>query len=144
LNIMTYVAQQSVTKIISLIFVNWSHLKLELCMSFCSTNWPLYFQWDQIYCYDFGQTLLLKPDLDVKKIVAGLLNKSSSFKCDQFTNMLLVTVCCATSVRLRCSTNRGRFVEQMLIRSSSLTCDQIHYNHRYDLGHTLLCYLSWT
>ncbi len=28
------------TRIISLANENWSHLKLELSMSFCSTNWP--------------------------------------------------------------------------------------------------------
>jgi hypothetical protein len=39
---------------------------------------------------------------------------------------------------------RGRFVEQMLMLSSSFRCDQIHNCHWYDLGHTLLCYLSRT
>ena len=32
--------QQSMTRIISLANENWSHLKLELSKSFCSTNWP--------------------------------------------------------------------------------------------------------
>ncbi len=39
---------------------------------------------------------------------------------------------------------RGRFVEQELALSSSFRCYQIHNGHRYDLNHTLLCYLSHT
>ncbi len=37
----TKVEQQSVIKIISLIFLIWSHIKLKLNRSICSTNWPL-------------------------------------------------------------------------------------------------------
>jgi len=40
--------------------------------------------------------------------------------------------------------NRGRFVEQKLMLSSSFRCYQIHNCHRSDIGHTLLCYLSRT
>ncbi len=36
------------------------------------------------------------------------------------------------------------FVEQMLMLSSSLRCDQIYVHQRYDFGHTLLYYLSLT
>jgi hypothetical protein len=38
----------------------------------------------------------------------------------------------------------GRFVEQKLTLSSSFMCDQIYNCHRYDFGHTLLCYFSLT
>jgi len=42
------------------------------------------------------------------------------------------------------SISRGRFVEQKLMLSSNFRCDQIHNCHWYDLGHTLLWYLSQT
>ncbi len=32
----------------------------------------------------------------------------------------------------------------LLNKGSSFRCDQIHNCYRYDLGHTLLCYLSQT
>ncbi len=38
----------------------------------------------------------------------------------------------------------ARFVEQNLMLSSSFRCDQINDWQRYDLGHTLSCYLSRT
>ncbi len=37
-----------------------------------------------------------------------------------------------------------QFVEQKLILSSSLWCDQIHELQEYDFGHALLGYLSQT
>ncbi len=39
---------------------------------------------------------------------------------------------------------RGGFVEKKLVLNCSFRCGQIHNCHRYDLGHTLLCYLSRT
>jgi hypothetical protein len=44
----------------------------------------------------------------------------------------------------RTSELRGQFVEQKLMLSSNFRCDQIYKYQRYDLGHTLLCYLSQT
>jgi hypothetical protein len=38
----------------------------------------------------------------------------------------------------------GRFVAQKFMLSSSFRYGQINNSHRYDLGHTLLCYLSPT
>ncbi len=38
----------------------------------------------------------------------------------------------------------GRFIEQMLMLSSSFKCDQIKKYEWYDFGHTLLSYLSQT
>jgi hypothetical protein len=37
---------------------------------------------------------------------------------------------------------RGKFVEQKLMLSCSFRRDQIHTNHSYELGHTLLCCLN--
>jgi hypothetical protein len=37
---------------------------------------------------------------------------------------------------------RGPFVKQKLVLTSSFRCDLIHNCHRYDFGHTSLCYLS--
>jgi hypothetical protein len=39
---------------------------------------------------------------------------------------------------------RGGFVEQKLMLSSNLRCDQIYEYEMHDFGHTLLCYLSQT
>jgi hypothetical protein len=53
-------------------------------------------------CNEFGHTL----SCSFSRTEAGLLNKCSYFRCDQFTNMrdmILVTLCCVTQVRLRCS-----------------------------------------
>ncbi len=58
--------------------------------------------------------------------------------------IILVTLCCATLVRLRCSTNSPQFVEQTLVLSCSFRCDQIHISHGHELGIALLCYLSTT
>ncbi len=78
------VAQQSVTKIISLTFVNLVTPKAGA-----------------------------KQELLLNRPEAGLLNKSSH-------------------------------LAPALGSSSSFRCDQIHNCYRYELGHTLLCYLSQT
>jgi len=39
---------------------------------------------------------------------------------------------------------RCQFVKQKLMLSSNFRCYQNHYCQRYDLGHSLLCYLSPT
>jgi len=39
---------------------------------------------------------------------------------------------------------RGGFIEQKLMLSSSLRCDQSHDSNSYEYGHTLLCYLRQT
>ncbi len=71
------------------------------------------------------------------------------------TDIILVTLCCATKVQLRCSAKapalsvnshldvqqthiRGRYVEQKLMLSSNFRCDQIHNCHWYDFGHTVV------
>jgi hypothetical protein len=84
-----------------------------------------------------------------------LLNKSSFFapalsvnKLTNFGEMILVTLCCATYIQLRCSTNPPllgaatieQFVEQNLILCCSFKFEQINKFRRNDFGHTLLCY----
>ncbi len=60
------------------------------------------------------------------------------------TVMILVTLYCAIYVRLKCSTNPPRFVEQKLMLSSSFGHCKIHNCQRYNFDHTLLCCLSQT
>ncbi len=82
---------------------------------------------------------------------ARLLNKSSCLaaalavaKFMTIVAMNLVTLCGVVQVRVRCSTNCGRFVELKLALSSSFRCDRIQNCRRYDFGCTLLCYSSQT
>ncbi len=81
-------------------------------------------------------------------------------------DMSLVTLSCATYVRLRCSTNpplglrlgsrpfilshltaeatEASLLNIRLMLSSNFRCGQIYKYEIYDFGHTLLCYLSQT
>ncbi len=64
------------------------------------------------------------------------------------STMNLVTLCLLFKSNLKVQqTNlmsRGWFIEQKFMLSSSFRCSPIHNCHKYDFGHTLLCYLSRT
>ncbi len=106
-----------------------SHWKLELGMSICSTKWlwGSSFRCEQIHkCQrcDFGHTLLcyLSPTWMFNKPM--IKHISTVFKIDW--------------------SDWGQFVEQKLMLNSNFRCYKIYNCQRYDLGHTLLCYLSLT
>ncbi len=93
------------------ICIGWNQ-KLELRMSFCSSNRPQ--QWHPNTCLGhLGQKDTGRKGANASRGWVGV-------------------------------NARGQFVEQKLMPSSSFRCYQMHICHRYDFGHTLLCYLSWT
>ncbi len=99
--------------------------------------------------------MLLKLDLDVQETTpeASLLNKSSHLEAPLsvnkfFTNLVMnwvtFVVQLMSDLDVQQTHLRGWFVEQRSHLGSSFRCDQILNKLCYELGHTLLSYLSLT
>ncbi len=80
----------------------------------------------------------------------SLLNKSSCLgvaigvmKFITIIDINIVTLCCTTELLLRIFL-RGQSVKQKLMLSCRYRCDEIHNNHWYEYGHTLLYWWSPT
>jgi hypothetical protein len=61
--------------------------------------------------------------------------------CDRFCKQFTLVICGFSACISICICQQ-RFVEQMLMLSSSFRRDQIYKCQRYNFGHTLICYLS--
>ncbi len=147
----------------------WSHLKLELCMSFCSTNWP--------WAPSLGRrqhhrarliTLISMDSTSLGLKVAGgkgisemkSKQQSSCSNCmhrpvmswsnacntcgDACTYCMGSEVSSLSGIYLYLYFVQGWFVKQKLMLSCNFRCDQIHNRHLDEFTCTLLCYLSCT